>query len=288
MSLVFYLQGNLNQFQKDMARRRILLVSQEMDPYLALTEIGNIVKKMTPFIHDNGMEVRVLMPRFGVINERRNRLHEVVRLSGINIIIKDEDHPLVIKVGSMPGTRIQVYFLDNEDFFKRKRVFRDDDENFFEDNADRMIFFSKGVLETVKKFGWAPDIIHCHGWMSSLIPLYVKTVYAKDPIFTNSKTIFSLYGEEFAEKLDSSFVEKAKISEDMAEESLEDLKSLTHLGLNKTAIKNSDGVIFALEEDGQKEELKGLIGEGVEVLEMSDDMDVAPTYLEFYNKLLSE
>lgn len=263
-----------------------MLVSQEMDPYLVLSDIGDIVKKITPFIHDSGMEVRVLMPRFGVINERRNRLHEVVRLSGINIIIDDEDHPLVIKVASLPGTRIQVYFLDNEDFFKRKMVFRDHEEKFFNDNTDRIVFFSKGVLETVRKFGWSPDIIHCHGWMSSLIPLYVKTVYSKDPIFTDSKTIFSVYGNEFPEKLEESFLAKAKISEDIPEDEMKILEGLDFLSLNKSAVANSDGIIWTSPELAQKEVLEEY-RKTDEVVELGEDMDVAPLHLEFYNKLLS-
>lgn len=270
-----------------MERKRVLLVSQEMDPYLVLTEIGNIVKKIAPYVHDNGLEVRILMPRFGVINERRNRLHEVVRLSGINIIIDDEDHPLIIKVASLPGARIQVYFLDNEDFFKRKQVFKDDNDVSFEDNADRMIFFSKGVLETVKKFGWSPDIMHCHGFMTSLIPMYLKTAYAKDPVFQHTKTVFSVYDEEFSEKLDESFLVKLKISEDIPDEAVEQLSGLDHLSLNKSAVKYSDGVIWALPNMQQKAELESNI-QGKPTLEVSEDMDVAPTYLEYYNKLLSE
>lgn len=270
-----------------MERKRVLLVSQEMDPYLVLTEIGNIVKKIAPYVHDNGLEVRVLMPRFGVINERRNRLHEVVRLSGINIIIDDEDHPLIIKVASLPGARIQVYFLDNEDFFKRKQVFRDDDDVYFDDNIDRMVFFSKGVLETVKKFGWSPDIMHCHGWMSSLIPMYMKTVYAKDPVFAQTKTVFSVYGEEFSEKLDESFLVKARISDEIPDEAMEQLGGLDHLSLNKSAVSYADGVIWALPDLQQKTELE-VCATGKCILEVSEDLDIAPTYLEYYNKLLSE
>jgi starch synthase len=166
-----------------METKRLLFVAQEMDPYLAITEMANLVKRLAPISNDNGWEVRVLMPRFGIINERRNRLHEVVRLSGINIIIDDLDYPLIIKVASLPGTRIQVYFLDNEEFFKRKAVFRDEEDKFFDDNGDRMIFFCKSLIETVRKFGWTPNVIHCHGWFTSLIPLYLRTHYAKDPIF---------------------------------------------------------------------------------------------------------
>lgn len=258
-----------------------------MDPYLVLTEIGNIVKKIAPYVHDNGLEVRVLMPRFGVINERRNRLHEVVRLSGINIIIDDEDHPLIIKVASLPGARIQVYFLDNEDFFKRKQVFRDDDEVFFEDNSDRMVFFSKGVLETVKKFGWSPDIMHCHGWMTSLIPMYLKTVYANDPVFAKTKLVFSVYGEEFSEKLSSDFLVKANISEDIPEDAIAQLSGLDHLSLNKSAVKYADAIVWANSNIDQKDELAAL-AEGKCNLDIQEDQEIAPTYLEYYNKLLSE
>jgi len=155
-----------------MSNNKVLIVTQEMNPYTALTEISNIARKLAQYIQENGMEIRVLMPRFGTINERRHRLHEVVRLSGMNIIVDDDDFPLIIKVASLPEARMQVYFLDNEDFFKRKSIFENDKGEPFEDNADRMVFFCKGVIETVKKFGWAPDIVHCHGWMTSLIPLF--------------------------------------------------------------------------------------------------------------------
>jgi len=269
-----------------MEKKRVLLVSQEMDPYLVLTEIGNIVKKIAPYVHDNGMEVRVLMPRFGVINERRNRLHEVVRLSGINIIIDDEDHPLIIKVASLPGARIQVYFLDNEDFFKRKQVFRDDEEVFFEDNADRMVFFSKGVLETVKKFGWSPDIIHCHGWMSSLIPMYIKTVYSKDPVFAHTKTVFSAYQNEFTETLPEDLIRKANISEEIPESALDLLSALDHHSLNKSGVSFADAIVWGSPEIEGFNELVQL-AEEKHTLEHTNELDLAPAYLEFYNKLLS-
>ena len=270
-----------------MERRKILLVSQEMDPYLVLTDIGKIVKKIAPYVHENGLEVRVLMPRFGVINERRNRLHEVVRLSGINIVVDNEDHPLIIKVASLPGARIQVYFLDNEDFFKRKNVFRDSNGTYFEDNIERMVFFSKGVLETVKKFGWSPDVLHCHGWMTSLIPMFLKTAYAKDPVFTNTKTVFSVYDEEFPEKLDESFLEKVKISEDIPDEAISLLSGLDSLSLNQSAVTYSDGVVWALPHMSQKAVLEKHVN-GKEVLEIPEDMDIAPIYLEYYNNLLAD
>ena len=193
-----------------MEKKRVLIVTQEMNPYLIEGEISKVIKNLPQHIQDSGMEIRVLMPRFGSINERRHRLHEVVRLSGINIAVDDEDYPLMIKVASLPGARMQVYFLDNEEFFKRKSVFADDKEVFFEDNADRMIFFCRGVIETVKKFGWPPHIIHCHGWMTSLIPYYLKTAYQDDPVFSNTKVIYSVYENSFDNKLSPTFVKKAQ------------------------------------------------------------------------------
>lgn len=157
------------------AKKRVLIIANELSPYLECTDFAQILNKLAIKTFDSGMEVRVIMPRFGTINERRHRLHEVVRLSGINIIIDKDDYPLIIKVASLPNARLQVYFMDNEDYFKRKQVFEDEKGGFFEDNADRAVFFCKSALETVKKFGWPPHVIHCHGWMTSLVPLYLKS-----------------------------------------------------------------------------------------------------------------
>jgi glycogen synthase len=171
-----------------MEKKRLLLITQEMEPYTEGNDISALVGKLPKFLQDNGYELRILMPRYGVVNERRHRLHEVVRLSGMNIIVDDDDYPLLIKVASLPNSRLQVYFLDNEEFFKRKQVFEDEEGKPFEDNAERMTFFCKGAIETVKKFGWAPDIVFCHGWMTSLIPLYLRTTYKTEPIFANAHT----------------------------------------------------------------------------------------------------
>src|SRR6202012_954596 len=168
------------------AKKRILFIANEMSPYLEETEFSAIINQLAIKANDNGFEVRCIMTRFGMINERRHRLQEVVRLSGINVSVDNDDYPLQIKVASLPNARLQVYFLENEDFFKRKQIFHDDDESWFEDNGLRTIFFCKGALETVKKFGWAPDIVHCSGWMTGLIPLYIKTAYKKEPVFGNS------------------------------------------------------------------------------------------------------
>lgn len=196
-----------------MSKKRVLFITQEMNPYTALGEVSDFVRKLPQKTVEKGFEIRVLMPKFGSINERRHRLHEVVRLSGMNIIVDDEDYPLIIKVASLPGARLQVYFLDNEEFFRRKFVFHDKDEKVYADNEDRMVFFCKGALETVKKFGWAPDIIHCHGWMTSLVPKYIKTVYQNDPIFQDSKIVYSLYNNDLSDTFTDKFLEKAAIND---------------------------------------------------------------------------
>src|SRR6186713_3251162 len=168
-------------------KARVLFVSQEVTPYLDETPMSVIGRKLPQGIQERGKEIRLFMPKFGIINERRNQLHEVIRLSGMNLIIDNNDHPLIIKVASIQAARMQVYFIDNEEYFQRKLVFRDNKEKYFKDNEDRMVFFCRGVLETVKKLGWPPDVIHCHGWMTSLIPFFVKTSYKGDPLFKNSR-----------------------------------------------------------------------------------------------------
>ncbi len=169
-----------------MKKAKVLFISQEINPYLEITPMSDISRYLPQGIQETGKEIRTFMPRFGCINERRNQLHEVIRLSGMNLIIDDADHPLIIKVASIQAARMQVYFIDNEEYFQRKYVFRDGKNKFYKDNDDRSIFFCRGVLETVKKLGWAPDIIHCHGWMTSLVPLLIKTAYKEDPLFKNA------------------------------------------------------------------------------------------------------
>src|SRR5436190_7530316 len=182
-----------------MKKAKVLFVSQEITPFLELTEISKIARYLPQGIQERGKEIRTFMRRFGLINERRNQLHEVIRLSGMNLIIDDSDHPLIIKVASIQAARMQVYFIDNEEYFQRKQIYRDAAGTFFPDNDDRAIFFGRGVLETVKKLGWSPDIIHCHGWMTALVPLLIKTSYKDDPMFHNSKVVYSLYNDQFSE-----------------------------------------------------------------------------------------
>lgn len=188
-----------------METKRILYVSQEIHPYLPENEISKPSLELPKKMNDKGHQVRVFMPRYGLINERRHQLHEVIRLSGINIIVNDMDQPLIIKVASVPQARMQVYFIDNAEYFKRKAIFHNDKKKFFDDNDERAIFFCRGVIETVKKLGWSPDIVHCHGWMASFLPLYLKKFHSDDPLFAESKTVLSVYGaedEKLGENLD--------------------------------------------------------------------------------------
>ncbi|OOG17326.1 starch synthase [Sphingobacterium sp. CZ-UAM] len=192
-----------------MAKTKILFITHEMSPFLELTKISEITRQLPQAMQEKGFEIRILMPRFGNINERRNRLHEVIRLSGLNIIVDNNDNPLIIKVASLPAARMQVYFLDNEDYFQRKKVFSDEHGEFFADNNERSVFFCKGALETVKKLGWSPDVVHCHGWFSALVPAYVKTTYKDDPTFKDAKVMYSLFNEEFKGTLGSKYAEMA-------------------------------------------------------------------------------
>ena len=230
-----------------MKKKKILFISQEITPYVQENELSNIGRHLPQGIQEGGKEIRTFMPKFGCINERRNQLHEVIRLSGMNLIINENDHPLIIKVGSIQAARMQVYFIDSEDFFQRKAIFKDKETGkFFKDNDERAIFFARGVLETVKKLGWVPDIIHCHGWMTSLIPLYIKSSYSKEPIFENSKVVFSLYNNEFKPALNSDFAKKA-LMDDINEEDLARYNDSSFVGINKAAMEMSDAVIQASE-----------------------------------------
>ncbi len=229
---------------KTMAKKKILFVSSEMTPFLQVTSVGELARRLPQAIQEKNNEIRVLMPRFGCINERRNRLHEVVRLSGINITIDDNDNPLTIKVASLQEAKMQVYFLDNEDYFHRKFVFANEKNVFYKDNDERTIFFCKGALETVKKLGWQPDIIHCQGWMTSLIPLYLKTIYKDEPVFRNAKVVYSVFENQFVENLGKDFARKASLNE-IDNKQVSSLSKSDSSALYMTAITHSDAVVRA-------------------------------------------
>ncbi len=267
-------------------KKRVLIIANELSPYTEFTDFAHILNKLAIKTFDSGLEIRVIMPRFGLINERRHRLHEVVRLSGINVIIDKDDYPLMIKVASLPSARLQVYFMDNEDYFKRKAVFRDDQDNFFDDNGERMIFFCKSALETVKKFGWPPHVIHCHGWMTSLAPLYLKTTYKKEPVFGYSKVIYTAQADQFSETLHSNFAKKAMISAEIKDKDFEHFKDGTNSALTIGAGKAADVVVFGSEEipSSITDELKPSRTKKVIPYDASWTEDVTPL-LELYKSL---
>lgn len=264
-------------------KKRVLFVSSEMAPFLDESPLSNLARMIPQALQERDNEIRVLVPRFGVINERRNRLHEVVRLSGINISIDDNDNPLVIKVASIPQTKMQVYFLDNEDYFHRKAVYSDDNGKFFDDNDERTIFFCKGVMETVKKLGWAPDIIHCQGWMTSLIPLYLKTIYRNEPVFRNSKVVYSVYEEDSFKNLGKDFARKASLN------SIEELQMGTFSqsdldGLHKGAIAHADAVITT--SDGVASQVAAEIADKPNMRHSDEGFE--DQYVTFYEQLMSQ
>ena len=189
-----------------MKAKKILFVTKEITPYVDETELSKMGRYLPQSIQDKGREIRTFMPKWGNVNERRNQLHEVIRLSGMNLIIDDTDHPLIIKVASIQAARMQVYFIDNDDYFLHRDMAADEAGNEYADNGERAIFYARGVLETVKKLRWTPDVIHCHGWMGALVPLYVKTAYKDDPSFRDSKVIYSLYGDGLKMDMGSNFV----------------------------------------------------------------------------------
>jgi len=225
-----------------MSKLRILYVASEINPFLQTSEVASFIRALPQAMQEKGMEIRILVPRFGLINERKNRLHEVVRLSGINISVGDEEKPLIIKVASIPNAKLQVYFIDNEDYFQRKSVFFDKQENFYEDNDERAIFFCKGVIETVKKLGWAPDIVHCNDWMTSLIPMYLKTTYKNEPLFKGTKSVFAIYNNEFNHKFGDDLFEKVKMV-DIDDAILDPLKSKDYEGFIKMGMEYADVIV---------------------------------------------
>ena len=265
-----------------MSNLRILYVATEINPFLQTTEVADFVRKLPQDMQERGMEIRILVPRFGLINERKNRLHEVVRLSGINIAVGEEEKPLVIKVASIPNAKLQVYFIDNEDYFHRKSVFHDSNDKFYDDNDERAIFFCKGVIETVKKLGWAPDIVHCNDWMTSLIPLYLKTTYKNDPLFQNTKCVFTVYNNRFSHKFNSNLIDKVKML-DIDDSMLTGLQSADYDGFIKLAIEYADAVIKSEKDISH---LEKLLDNGHKVDTIQKDENFSNSYYNLYTELV--
>jgi len=265
-----------------MKDKKILYISSEMMPYLPETETSKMAFEMARKMNQKGAQIRVFTPRFGLINERRHQLHEVIRLSGVNLIINDIDMPLIIKVASIPRERMQVYFIDNDEYFKRKAVFTNEDNELFDDNDERAIFFAKGVIETVKKLNWAPDIIHISGWMTSLLPLYLKEYYKNDTLFSDCKIVVSVYNEPFEGKLNNDIIDKIKF-DGIESDKLSLLKEANFNNLSKIAIENSDAIIrgsfsLPLELNSYLENCDKPI------LEYKPEEEFSEAYAEFYLK----
>lgn len=230
-----------------MEDKRILYVSSEVVPYLAENEVSLMSYDVPKMINDQGGQIRIFMPRYGNINERRHQLHEVIRLSGMNLVVNDMDMPLIIKVASIPKERIQVYFIDNDEYFKRKATFTDEEGVLYPDNDERAIFFAKGVVETVKKLNWVPDIIHVHGWMAAMLPIYMKHFYKNEALFADTKIVTSVYSQSFDENLDAEMINKVTF-DNVPQESVKDLEVPNFENIMKASILHSDAVIVASNE----------------------------------------
>jgi starch synthase len=267
-----------------MESKKVLFISQEITPYLAETRLSKIGRYLPQGIQERGKEIRTFMPRYGCINERRNQLHEVIRLSGMNLIIDDTDHPLIIKVASIQSARMQVYFIDNDDYFQRKYITSDASGREFEDNDERALFFARGVIETVKKLRWAPDIVHCHGWMSALVPVYLRNIYNDDPLFHNYKIIYSIYNNDFKIPFRSTFADKLRF-DGIDGENLRQVKKPDFVNVSKLAIKYSDGIIIG-SEDINNELLKYIATIEKPVLQYQEESKYVDAYNDFYDKIL--
>ena len=268
-----------------MKSTKVLFISQEITPYLPESEMALIGRNLPQGIQERGKEIRTFMPRYGCINERRNQLHEVIRLSGMNLVIDDSDHPLIIKVASIQSARMQVYFIDNEDYFHRKFTLSDENNAFFEDNDERSIFFARGVLETVKKLRWAPDLIHCHGWISAFVPILVKKAYYDDPLFAKSKVVYSVYNDGF----DNSFrpnVRNKILIEGITKKDVEVLKTPDFINLSKLAVNFSDGIILGSEEIN-KDVNEYINSIGKPVLPFQDKDSYVESFNNFYDQILN-
>ena len=263
--------------------KKILFINQEIVPYVPDSDLALMGKGLPQVMQENGHEMRTFMPKWGTINERRGQLHEVIRLSGMNLIIDDTDHPLIIKVATIVGTRIQVYFIDNEDYFSKRRMAQDENGADYPDNGERAIFFARGVLETVKKLRWIPDIIHVQGWMGAVVPLYIKTAYADEPSFANTKVITSLFTSNLKSDLGTNFKRCVPFREATPELMSSYNDNFDFIELGKLAIDYSDGVIAA-NKDVNQSLLKHATDKGIATLEYPGEEFLA-AYEDFYEKI---
>ncbi len=267
--------------------KRVLFINQGITPYIADCPMAKAGRELPQTIQESGREIRTFLPQWGCINERRNQLHEVIRLSGMNIIIDGNDHPLIIKVASLQSARMQVYFIDNDDYFDKRGMECDENGNEYADNGERAIFYARGVLETVKKLRWRPDVIHCQGWISAVAPLYIETAFKDEPSFSGTKVVFEVNDVKLTNKLPENFcsclatrnVTKAFLKkENMKFESADDLLKL--------GVKFSDALILGTN-NPSKEVVEYAKENGKSVLPFMENPDYPTYYGDFYEKLLS-
>ena len=268
-----------------MAKKKILFINQEISPYVPDNNLSLMGKSLPQAMQERNHEIRTFMPKWGTINERRGQLHEVIRLSGMNLIINDTDHPLIIKVASIPSVRVQVYFIDNDDYFGKRLMEKDEQGEDYTDNGERAIFFARGVLETVKKLRWIPDIIHCQGWMSAAIPFYVKTAYHDEPSFAETKVVTSLFAQSLEKQLGSDFKQCLEFREGRAELLKDYQDNFDFYELSKMAIEYSDGVVVA-DKGVDKSLVDFAEGKNIPVLGYQEDF--ADAYESFYGQLFPE
>lgn len=268
--------------------KKVLFITQEITPYVSESEMSMTGRYLPQAIQEKGKEIRTFMPKWGNVNERRNQLHEVIRLSGMNLIIDDTDHPLIIKVASIQAARMQVYFIDNDDYFQHRLMATDENGVEYTDNDERAIFYARGVLETVKKLRWCPDVIHCQGWISALVPLYIKKIYQDEPSFRDAKVIFSLFSNELKSNLQQDIIDKI-ILKDIKRSDLEDVlpTSATYNDLCKLAIAYSDGIIQN-SKDVDPTLLDFAREKNIPILEYQDADSYAEECNQFYDKIYSQ
>ena len=269
-----------------MGKKRVLYISQEIAPYTGATTMGEAAALLPQKTQESGKDIRMFLPKFGSINERRHQLHEVIRLSGMNLIIDDFDHQLIIKVASIQKLRLQVYFIDNDEYFPKRQMFHEEDGSFMKNNDERMIFYCKGVIETVRKLGWKPDVIHCQGWFTSLVPMYIKKLYSGDPLFEDVKVIYSVFDNTFEGVLSDSLPEKL-LFEELEKSDVEMLQKSNIVNLHKHAIDYADAVVQA-SADTEKEVLEYIKSSEKPFMEYPGAEDYIDAYQEFYEQFIEE
>ncbi|MCE2615622.1 MAG: glycogen/starch synthase [Phocaeicola sp.] len=268
-----------------MKAKKVLFVTQEITPYVSDSEMARMGRNLPQAVQDDGHEIRTFMPKWGIVNERRNQLHEVIRLSGMNLIIDDTDHPLIIKVASIQAARMQVYFIDNDDYFQKRKMTVDEKGEDYEDNDERAIFYARGVLETMKKLRWAPDVVHCQGWMSAFLPMYLRKVYSDEPVFKNCKIIYSLFGSSFTKPFGERLVDKLVMRGIERNEIQDIIKApFDYPEMCKLAISYSDGVIQNSESVDQRA-IEFAKQKGVPVLEYQSEDKYVSAFENFYEQV---